>query len=849
MTHDLDGESNDYKQQEDNNEYEDEAEESKREEEDDAADNYEPEQSNDYANVSKYDGDAAEEEEREEETSLADGVYGAYLNERDGGEEEEVEKVAEEEGNEQEFAFPRFKTSEDSDTNEKKSNMTVQDDKEPKSLYRGGLRGSNSSGSKNSFGRQEPEDDKVADMKEDLEEEEKEEEEVAKSSGDGIEVIDEGKLFYNNQSPLEVPNSVEKVDADDKSTRSKDENSVVDVKNTQRVEPKTETKTDDYDDKVKKENLLPLPESSGDVTVNFDEDKTFYKKQPPLEVPNSVEEVKVGDKYTKMTDKGNSVDDEKKKSDPFIVPIKKNGMIDGVDDAKIVVEDDSEGFSSKEKAAFEAKYGNNDESMNGEENKEEASEKIAVDNVMFKDQSPLKIPTVAADVPKKSQNSAASLHEKRSSVKDVMDEQPKSMADVVDKEEKERGDVDLKVKKLEDSEDDTVTVKKRLNESESHTTVKDKLMKEDLDSEEEKMRKDDVDNDGTPKMDEDAPTQADSKVEKSASLVENSFKEFLITNSEDEPKKDQNLGDVDEAPVDMDKDISTFEIKDEKIGKFDESEEVVGAEKVGADANERKKEGSSDASERLSYAEDPTKVKNASSIPGAIVETGDIKDIGDSEALLSTRLANSKESVVGVKTADAADEEKELTKEINKNDKSREAADKIKEAAFESVREVVEGSEDPEEHDDNAREHSKTIKVTGGDFGDSIEVSDTAEAGGNVQPGVEESEEDEKNEVAKKKESVTREKAAADSGELIYAKISKTNEFESEDSLLDKENEVFPIHGNLGEGIKKSDAEGDLIEEASDVRSSKLDTKDTKNVLKSSSEKYVLLKKKKKKKE
>ena len=95
-------------------------------------------------------------------------------------------------------AFPRFKTSVDSDTNEKKSNMTVQDDKEPKSLYRGGLRGSNSSGNKNPFGRQEPDDDKVADVKEDFEEEEKEEEEVAKSSGDGIEVIDKGKLFLDS---------------------------------------------------------------------------------------------------------------------------------------------------------------------------------------------------------------------------------------------------------------------------------------------------------------------------------------------------------------------------------------------------------------------------------------------------------------------------------------------------------------------------------------------------------------------------------------------------------------------------------------------------------------------------
>jgi hypothetical protein len=553
--------------------------------------------------------------EAEEQLSPAEKVYNGAL-----------VHVDETEGDEETLKFDPFLGLDKSEENEN------EEEEEESALDngRGGLRGSKSA-SKNPFGRQEKPDD-------DEKEEEGEEDLAVESSGDGSEAIDEDKTyedktFFENQSPLEVPNSV----AEDESTKSKEEKNIEDASE-QGVDTETAVKPCQDDPKFRYK----------------DQDGQNCEYVSDREKCNRLHNgEKVG--IVSCPVSCSMVDDCLTRSH---VAIKK-------DEQKTFDEEDSsEGFSSKEKAAFEAKYGSVHKSM-----EDEANEQDALDRGVFKNQPPLEVPVVdASDVVKHNQTEVGQTMEKKSgglSMEEDVNEHTKSMADELDKEEKDSGTEDLIVKKAEeldkeekDSGDEDLIVKKTED------------LGDDVDAEEEKTANDEDYDEDNDEPSESGDAGEDSKVNKAASSVQDNFKEYLITNSEDEPKKDVKSTEDREDPLDESKDDKpTLDVKDENISKVDESEEsVVVKEKVeDTDETVKKGEESNNAAEQGDEAGEDSSVKKTSSIRGAADDKSKKdsqeveEDLGDDEVISSPKKVQTNESV-------AEEEKVEDTDETGKRD-------------------------------------------------------------------------------------------------------------------------------------------------------------------------------------
>jgi len=643
--------------------------------------------------------------EAEEQLSPAEKVYNGAL-----------VHVDETEGDEETLKFDPFLGLDKSEENEN------EEEEEESALDngRGGLRGSKSA-SKNPFGRQEKPDD-------DEKEEEGEEDLAVESSGDGSEAIDEDKTyedktFFENQSPLEVPNSV----AEDESTKSKEEKNIEDASE-QGVDTETAVKPCQDDPKFRYK----------------DQDGQNCEYVSDREKCNRLHNgEKVG--IVSCPVSCSMVDDCLTRSH---VAIKK-------DEQKTFDEEDSsEGFSSKEKAAFEAKYGSVHKSM-----EDEANEQDALDRGVFKNQPPLEVPVVdASDVVKHNQTEVGQTMEKKSgglSMEEDVNEHTKSMADELDKEEKDSGTEDLIVKKAEeldkeekDSGDEDLIVKKTED------------LGDDVDAEEEKTANDEDYDEDNDEPSESGDAGEDSKVNKAASSVQDNFKEYLITNSEDEPKKDVKSTEDREDPLDESKDDKpTLDVKDENISKVDESEEsVVVKEKVeDTDETVKKGEESNNAAEQGDEAGEDSSVKKTSSIRGAADDKSKKdsqeveKDLGDDEFISSPKKVQTSAEEENVEDSDEtmkksegsnntpeqvdeADEESSAKSLIRGavDEKSKNASQEVKQdldgnadSIFEERKETtadksIKRGGDSSDQGDNASEESN-INIP--DHGDSKDVS------------------------------------------------------------------------------------------------------------------------------
>ncbi|KAL7499581.1 hypothetical protein ACHAWT_007194 [Skeletonema menzelii] len=486
-------------------------------------------------------GEGSEDTTAEAEVQLSPGekIYGAHVHVDD----EEGEGSGE--GRSQSDPFLGL-----GDESEEK------EDKETALDYsRGGLRGSKSANKKDPFGRQEKTDDE--------EEEYKKEEEVVESSRDEPVNIIEDKTFYKNQSPLELPIAVVEED----SIKSTNKKSMEDVIDEQVIDNKTTAIPcqDDPDFRYK-----------GHVDHNC-EYVVDREKCDKLHNGQKVGIVSCPDSCGMV----NECLDQIQELEGSHIAVKKNEAV-VEDKAKTIDEVNSEAFSIKEKAAFEAKYGSSHKSMEEELEKEDVLESSE-----SKNHPSLEIPiVVASDVAELNNTEVGHVAKNDSrghSMEVDSDNQHKSMADEVDKEEEDINDKDLKFKKTEDLGDESKTVKNGLSD-----TPKVKTMSNGLDAEEEK-ESDDQDEDESTKdiqstselgndIDGDSEAnkgassvESDSKVNKEALSVKDNFKEYLITNSEDEPNRDEKNREslLEESKVDE----ANLIAKDDNISKDDKSKE------------------------------------------------------------------------------------------------------------------------------------------------------------------------------------------------------------------------------------------------------------------------------------
>eukprot|EP00984_Skeletonema_dohrnii_P023120 scaffold12205_cov115-Skeletonema_dohrnii-CCMP3373.AAC.5 len=520
---------------------------------------------------------------------------------------------------------------------------------------RGGLRGSKSANNKDPFGRQETTDD-------DEKNEDEEEEQVVESSRDDPENIIEDETFYKNQSPLEVPNTV----VEDDSTKSNHTKSMEDAINehdTDIVAVITPCQDDpDFRYKGHEEHNCEY------VSEREKCDKLHSGEKVGI-VSCPVSCNMVNECLASLQEQGGSH-----------VATKKNET-----NAVVRTFDKEEKFSSKEKAAFEAKYGSAHKSMEEEVNKQDALESDE-----FNNQAPLEIPVVdVSDVIELNQTEVAQSMKNSSglSMEEDVDKQLKSMADEVEKEDKDSNDEDLKTKKTEDSEDDLKTVKKGLSDSHKVNTTTN-----DFDAEEENESNDE-DNHETTKAKLDTSevvvyTDGDSKVNKTASLVEENFKEYLITNSEDEPKKDEKNSEDREPSLEKNKDDeATFIVKDDIISKDDEGKEIGDEEGKAEDHDEIVKNiGSQDDSEQGEGADEDSKDKKAGVDKESVSVKGKIEDADE-------LLKNSEGSKDALEQGEVADEvskdKKTVVDKVSKNDSNEVETVSGDNEALESPKEVL----------------------------------------------------------------------------------------------------------------------------------------------------------------
>ena len=597
-----------------------------------------------------------------------------------------------------------------------------------------------------------------------------------------------------------------------------------------------------YKEEEEEEEEEEVLESSGDVD---EEDKTFYKKQSPLEIPNSSVIVE-DDESTKVKDENTTLNSAK---------------IEKEDDG----DDSSEGLSAKEKAAFNAKYGSGTKSMEDELNEQEDAKDMG--NSMLNNQPPLEIPNADADTTSKQET----LQKKMSSgltMEEDVNKQLKFMADDVERDEKDESIKDeFKSSEYGDLEkSDQLNAKKEFDDNEDHSNTEGKLMSDVIDADEEEESKKYPASDETLKVTEVIPKQksddaiGDSKEEKSVSSVEEKFKEYLITNSEDEPEK-KNL-------VDEDKGNTTKLGVDEEESKFDESEEADSeAETVDADAERntpelttskkltdemRKVEGTKYASHEV---EEDIDGENASTLgDGSTSEVGENKNSEVIEKEEDLKIEKS------LSITDATAEKAENTTDVVEKDVEDKGALSSPEEGQESEELVAEGEKSGDGKTIEKREQSEDIasdKNTGVAIGESANAQqqrDNEIEGNEVDAGEESQVDAEKSVIDEREEMVKQGKTGTESGESVddnedesitFAKVTNESkepdenqeneeaiklaedEAETEESLVDKQmkNEIL-IQGDLGEAIKESD--GVKEEDGGDTTdlSSKLDIED-----------------------
>lgn len=596
--------------------------------------------------------------------------------------------------------------------------------------------------------------------------------------------------------------------------------------------------------KEEEEEEEEVLESSGDVD---EEDKTFYKKQSPLEIPNSSVIVE-DDESTKVKDENTTLNSAK---------IEKEDDGDG--------DDSSEGLSAKEKAAFNAKYGSGTKSMEDELNEQEDAKDMG--NSMLNNQPPLEIPNADADTTSKQET----LQKKMSSgltMEEDVNKQLKFMADDVERDEKDESIKDeFKSSEYGDLEkSDQLNAKKEFDDNEDHSNTEGKLMSDVIDADEEEESKKYPASDETLKVTEVIPKQksddaiGDSKEEKSVSSVEEKFKEYLITNSEDEPEK-KNL-------VDEDKGNTTKLGVDEEESKFDESEEADSeAETVDADAERntpelttskkltdemRKVEGTKYASHEV---EEDIDGENASTLgDGWTSEFGENKNSEVIEKEEDLKIEKS------LSITDATAEKAENTTDVVEKDVEDKGALSSPEEGQESEELVAEGEKSGDGKTIEKRGQSediasdKNMGVAIGESANAQQQRDNEIEGNEVDAGEESQVDAEKSVIDEREEMVKQGKTGTESGESVddnedesitYAKVTNESkepdenqeneeaiklaedEAETEESLVDKEmkNETL-IQGDLGEAIKESD--GVKEEDGGDTTalSSKLDIED-----------------------
>ena len=443
----------------------------------------------------------------------------------------------------------------------------------------GGLRGSNSANSENPFGRQEETHDNE-------EKDEKYAGQVVGSSedngGDGTETL------YNN-SPLEVPNSVVADDpAHSKPSKSmRDE--IGQISDNTTVAKSCE---DDPDFRYK---------------GNEEHGCEYVAERQKCDKLHSGEKVGVVScpVVCDMVDACLTRLNEQELSHGTIM---KNDTI-AVDSAKpIDGEDTSEEFINKEEDAFEAKYGIGHKSMEDELGNNDA---LGSDEV--EKQSPSIAVETADNILKYNQTEAEQsekLHNDGLSTAEGVGNQTKSMANELESEKGDNiYDIGTKLIEFEALGDDTKSVRNETDKAQMMSN------KEQVKGEHHDDSK--VDSQDSVILESDANVDVDSLVNKTVSLVESNFKEYLITNSEDEPSKDEMEAD-DRSKHDED----TLVINDNHTSnKIDEDEELVPDEQQEAkDTHEslKKSVGGEDAPEPDLNKKGDYKAKKSSSLRGSV---------------------------------------------------------------------------------------------------------------------------------------------------------------------------------------------------------------------------------------
>lgn len=418
---------------------------------------------------------------------------------------------------------------------------------------------------------------------------------------------------------------------------------------------------DDSETKEEEGEEPEVVESSQDDPVNIVENTTFYKNQSPLEMPVELEDESIKSTGTKsMEDAIN----EQETDSVMNVAINKNETI-VADSAQTTFDEanNSEDFSKNGKAAFEAKYGNASKSM-----EEELNAENALESDEFKNQSPLEIPIGdASDVTGLNQTEVGQSAEKDDSglsMEERLDTLPKSMADEVEKEEKISNDEDVEGVKNEDSGDDLKTIEAK--EENANDEDKDEVTKNKQDSSE---------------LGEDI--HEDAEVNKGASTG-NNFKEYLITDSEDEPKKDEKNSEGFKPASGKSKDIEERSIvKDGNNSKDDEAKELSAEEKD--DVEESNESVKGDGSEDASVQGDDVDVdskgkknvddkKSEDSLQESKMDLSDNEAVASHNETLTSDVHQSKDS--GAEDEEKVEEPDKTVKiidgDISKDDESKE---------------------------------------------------------------------------------------------------------------------------------------------------------------------------------
>eukprot|EP00985_Skeletonema_marinoi_P010229 scaffold4824_cov193-Skeletonema_marinoi.AAC.8 len=653
--------------------------EKEEEEEGMAYDSNDPdEQSKDSIGEDNESSDEDNTAEAESQLSPAEKIYGAHMH------ADEIE-----EGSKDHFQTDPFLGLGD-ESEEKEDEEAALDNS------RGGLRGSKSANNKDPFGRQETTDD-------DEKKEDEEEDQVVESSQDDPENVIGDETFYKNQSPLEVPNTV----VEDESTKSNHTKSMADA-------------IDEHGTDIAAV-ITPCQDDPDFRYKGHEEHNCEYvSEREKCDKLHSGEKVGI----VSCPVSCNMVDEclaSLQEQEGSHVATKKN-------ETNVRTFDEKEKFSSKEKAAFEAKYGSAHKSMEEEVNKQDALESNE-----FNNQAPLEIPVVdVSDVIELNQTEVGHSMKNSSgfSMEEDVDKQLKSMADEVEMEGKDSNDEDVKTNKTEDSGDYSKTDKKGLSDSHKVNTTT-----YDLDAEEENESNDEDNDEATKaKLDSSAvvvDADGDFKVNKTASLVEENFKEYLITNSEDEPNKDEkNSEDRGTSLEKNEDDEATAIVKDDIISKDDEGKESGDEEGNAEDHDETvQNNGSQDDSEQGEGADEDSKDKKTGVDKKSVSVKGKIED---TDELLKNSEGSNDASEQGEVADEDSKDKKTVVDKVSKYDSDDVETAHGDNEALESPKEVLasefdKNKESVAEDEDKAEDTDELLKNSGDESNDGLEQGEDAD--------------------------------------------------------------------------------------------------------------------------